>query len=338
MRLRITIPPLGHTGRPGARWAARPLRAAALLVLAVCAAVLAGGSNRVACSACHRGLAEAVVASNAHTRVSCYGCHLTHGPVDWPAFKAREVFVMYPRALTGAGLHGHSASVGSTPCLRCHPAVLIEPTEANGIRLDHRSCARGRACGDCHGSAVHGTALRWARQPVMEECVACHRASDASTACDACHAKESERTRLARGPWQVTHGANWSSTHGMGTMEWCSTCHRSGYCARCHGVDLPHPADFGRMHGLLAKAKDAKCLDCHDEALCTGCHGLTMPHPEGFLVRHSTEASSATDPACLSCHLQKDCEACHTMHIHPGSTDGTARLPRPGEIGLEGTQ
>jgi hypothetical protein len=172
----------------------------------------------------------------------------------------------------------------------------------------------------------------------MEECVACHKQSGALASCDACHSEKGERERLAKGPWQVTHGRTWERTHGMGTLEWCATCHPAGYCTRCHGVDLPHPAGFGRTHGALAKQPQSKCLSCHEKTtLCDSCHGVEMPHPKGFLARHSKIAASEGDPKCLSCHFQRDCAACHTMHIHPGSTDGTARLPRPGEIGLKGS-
>ncbi|MDI6711869.1 MAG: hypothetical protein QMD96_01380 [Anaerosomatales bacterium] len=313
----------------------------ALAVVAIAAVtvvlVLGGGSTRAACAVCHRGLGGAAGAAPGHARLSCYACHLGRGAADWPSFKARELFVMYPKAVAGAGLTYGPAPVERAACLRCHRRVADSVVEANGIRVDHRACAADRPCGDCHGASAHGSALRWSKQPVMEECVACHRAAGSPTECDSCHVEHTERERLAKGPWQITHGANWSKTHGMGTLQWCATCHPSGYCVRCHGVGLPHPADFGRTHGALAKAPKAACRSCHDEALCDGCHGVPMPHPEGFLVRHSSEASSSADPKCLSCHIQKDCQACHEMHVHPGSTEGTARLPRPEDVGLEGT-
>ncbi len=305
-------------------------------VAMIAALVVAGGSIRAACAGCHRGLSRAAQVPPAHARLSCYRCHLAHGVADWPSFKARELFVMYPAALAGRGVSVASAPVDRSACLRCHEQAVAGPSESKGIRIDHRSCAADRACGDCHGVDAHGTALRWSRQPVMEECVSCHRSSDAPVGCDACHVEHAERERLAKGPWQVTHGANWAKTHGMGTLEWCATCHPAGYCTRCHGVDLPHPADFGRTHGALAKGPKAQCRSCHEPALCDGCHGVPMPHPEGFLARHSAEASSASDPTCLSCHIQRDCRTCHEKHVHPGSTQGSAPLPRPQDIGLEG--
>lgn len=308
---------------------------AVVVASAVLFLVLAGGSTDSVCAVCHNALADEVGGVSGHEAVPCYACHLAQGAADWPAFKALELFVMYPRAAAGRTLSTASAPVVNGACLDCHDSILLGETESGGIRIFHGTCAMGRTCGGCHGADTHGEALRWPRQPVMEECVTCHKSEGVSTECDTCHSQRTEHERLAKGSWQVTHGANWSATHGMGTIEWCETCHPAGYCSKCHGVDLPHPADFGRTHGDLAQEPEAKCDSCHDAtSLCDGCHGVPMPHPEGFLAQHSSQSSSFQDPRCVSCHIQDDCDACHEKHIHPGSTDGTARLPDPGEIGL----
>lgn len=322
--------------RPDARTHVRRLRVAIAVAAAVIVLVLGAGSTETACLTCHdRAGLEAT--PQAHGRLSCYACHLRDGAWSWPGFKARELLVMYPKGIGGDRLSLAIDPVSSRACLRCHTQVLERTSESKGLRIAHAACAAGRSCGSCHARGVHAGAIRWAGQPVMEECVACHREAGITPACDSCHSDKSERERLTRGPWQVTHGRGWERTHGMGTLEWCSTCHPAGYCTRCHGVDLPHAADFGRTHGALAKAPGSKCLTCHDKTtLCDTCHGVEMPHPTGFLASHPKLASSSADPNCLTCHIQKDCTACHTKHTHPGSTDGTARLPRPGEIGLEG--
>ncbi|MCL4078711.1 hypothetical protein MX659_03725 [Coriobacteriia bacterium Es71-Z0120] len=309
---------------------------ALVAVVAAVLVIIGAGSTNAACRTCH-GTTSAADVPEAHARASCYACHLRDGVWSWPGSKVREIFVMYPKAIAGKRPSSAGDPVSRGACLRCHEQVMRRTSESKGLRISHADCAQGRTCGACHARAAHGEKVRWAGQPVMEECVSCHKQAGAPAACDACHSERSERERLARGPWQVTHGPGWERTHGMGTLEWCSTCHPAGYCARCHGVDLPHPADFGRTHGAFAKRPDAKCLTCHDATtLCDSCHGVEMPHPKGFLASHSKVAASASDPKCLSCHFQKDCTACHTLHIHPGSTNGTARLPRPGEIGLEG--
>jgi hypothetical protein len=305
------------------------LAVAGLAVLTLLVAV--AGSAPAVCAGCHRTYADAL-AKTAHAKVDCYGCHLPAGLASWPGFKAREASTMYPTAILGRGVTGPGSRVSSGPCAGCHRRVLAGVIEAKGTRIDHRACALGRSCDACHGTVAHGKATRWVRQPVMDDCVRCHIAKKATIGCDACHADKSTRARLAAGPWQVTHGKNWRATHGMGDITVCRVCHPSSKCVTCHGTPIPHAVDFGRTHGELAKAPEARCEGCHDRAaFCTDCHGLPMPHPASFLPGHSKIAKTRQDKSCLKCHYQDDCDACHTAHTHPGNTKGTLKdkLPTP---------
>ena len=302
--------------------------------------LLAGGSAPAACASCHamRPYAQSL-SDSSHSSVACYSCHLDSGAWGWLQFKTHELFVMYPAALRGADVSGPVTEVNSGACLGCHAAVKDAVIEAGGIRIDHQSCAPGSTCDTCHSAVAHGPVTRWVREPVMEVCIECHRANKASTGCDDCHADKSQKERLSRGPWQITHGPQWQLTHGMGSLRFCDTCHPDDYCIKCHGVELPHSAGFGRTHGASAQAPGAQCLDCHDRVqLCDECHGVPMPHPDDFLPTHSAAASSsAGEDACRTCHRDEDCVACHTKHVHPGNTDGTLGDPETGAIrGLGG--
>jgi hypothetical protein len=158
----------------------------------------------------------------------------------------------------------------------------------------------------------------------MERCVACHTERNASLECETCHDDKVDREQVTSTIWRVTHGSTWQVTHGMGDTDSCATCHHPTYCSRCHGVALPHPADFGTTHGAPAQAARAKCSQCHDrKAFCDDCHGISMPHPASFLPKHSKLAAERHDGACMKCHYESDCDNCHTRHIHPGGTDGT---------------
>lgn len=309
--------PLGGTRRA---------RRAALLVVAVAvvasALTITVGSTSAACSACHtdRNAAE----TGSHPDVSCYSCHLDQGLWDWPAFKAHEMFVMYPGWVLGTLPDGPVDETNRDVCLGCHESVLQGTIERLGVRVNHATCAPSGSCDSCHSGVAHGDQVRWLREPVMEECVACHRAESGSDACDTCHRGKSETERLSTGPWQVTHGANWQQMHGMGSLRSCSVCHPQDYCVRCHGTQLPHSADFGAMHGNEAMAENASCGDCHDvAAFCEPCHGVPMPHADGFLTQHSGLATGYEDDSCLGlCHRIEDCAGCHVAHTHPGRTDG----------------
>jgi len=303
----------------------RSILAAAFGLAFLIAAITTIGSVPAACSACHTSQSSAMN-ETAHARLDCYSCHLTNGAWGFPESKSREFVRMYPAALMGRGLTQASATTARSSCLSCHEDILQQVTSGMWFRIDHRACAPAPTCDGCHARTAHGQSLRWQSGPVMGECVACHSERRVSIECDTCHT-ENERSRptaAAKGPWQVTHGANWQQTHGLGDVESCGTCHPNDYCVQCHGVAVPHPPDFGGTHGTLATAQPAVCVRCHQSRtdFCDACHTMEMPHPEGFLVAHSTLAENRTDDRCFRCHAATDCEACHAAHVHPGGGQG----------------
>lgn len=306
-------------------------------ILVIVAALGAVSSVNHVCASCHamRPYAHAL-ADSPHTGTSCYACHLPAGAWSLPDAKIAELSHMYPAALLGRSVTGAGDRVSRAACLRCHTAVLKGIVSAHGIRIRHDTCAVGEACDACHGAVAHGAVTRWVRQPVMERCVQCHREKDAPVMCDSCHAPHSKLQRLRKGPWQVTHGPTWKTTHGVADLEYCATCHPKDYCARCHGVDLPHPADFGRTHGDAAVKAGQDCYACHDrQRFCLACHqGFSMPHPTGFLARHSKVARSMADKRCLACHERGSCDYCHVKHTHPGRAPKGFYPAKPTTSGL----
>ena len=292
------------------------------LLVGLFAVVAVAGSFTPACSLCH-GTQSRAQATTAHTGVTCYQCHLSDGAWSLPSHKGQELLGMYPKALVGLGYRSPAGQTARNACLRCHASVLEGISTGDGLRVKHSSCATGSSCDSCHAATAHPKATRWAAAPVMEDCVACHKENDAPTECTVCHTQEKERSTRARGPWQVTHGKDWRKMHGMGQTDSCSTCHPVGFCAKCHNVAVPHPADFGATHGDMAIQDLESCQTCHtSRAFCDACHGMPMPHPSGFLKRHSTLTRGDQDPACLRCHEANDCDNCHSSHVHPGGSKG----------------
>lgn len=299
----------------------------AALLLIVVAWALGSSSPRV-CALCHADH-SAALATTSHREVTCYACHLPSGGWGWAQEKTVELTRMYPAAL----LHRVTSTdepvrVSRYACLQCHQKVLAGVIEAKNLRISHVSCAADAKCDSCHGATAHGASTRHPRDPVMEECAACHVAKHASNACDTCHRGRSQHDRLAVAPWQVTHGANWPTTHGMGDLRYCVVCHPSDYCVHCHGLVIPHPVSFARTHGEASKT--AACDSCHSRTrFCDVCHGIQMPHPAGFLQAHSKSATGGLqDPRCLTCHDATDCEACHVAHVHPAGPG----IPSPGTL------
>jgi len=314
----------------------RPQSIAALVASGLLFALVfvsVSGSQPRACTLCHGEQVDALKAS-AHATVNCYDCHLEEGAWGMLGQKAREIVWMYPAALVGKTPSGPVIMISRDRCADCHEATLESGTVGRPIRITHSECAPGASCDPCHAQTSHEGAVRWSTGVVMEECVECHKASKATTKCGSCHSEETSGELRARGPWQVTHGPGWRETHGMGNLPTCSTCHPDGFCARCHGVDVPHPSDFGSTHGAIAEKDREACQTCHkDERLCDGCHQLEMPHPEEFVTGHREVAESTADARCFRCHVETDCDACHEMHVHPGGSKG---VPVPWPLTDEG--
>lgn len=285
--------------------------------MALMGAVTVATSQPGTCAACHRQQSEEWTRS-AHGSVTCYDCHLNNGAWGFAEAKATEFGRMYPQALLGDGsLKGPAPRMARRSCTQCHTSVLSESTAIRGLKIEHSQCAPGK-CDTCHSTVAH-VSVRWPRTPIMGDCVSCHKESKASERCDACHEGRIETARLESGPWQVTHGPNWRSTHGMGDLHTCSSCHEAQDCVKCHGVPMPHDNGFLNSHGKVALTKEAKCLGCHrSKDWCNSCHGVPMPHPAKFLSTHPKTARSYQDKRCLACHAKNDCSDCHTRHIHPG--------------------
>jgi hypothetical protein len=306
----------------------RPSNRILLLIFGVFTVGLLGivtvGSLPGVCASCHAMRPYArTLSTSAHAKVSCYSCHLSSSVWDWPRFKMTELVTMYPAAFLGRDVKGQGRRVSRDACLRCHADVQDHTVRLNGLAISHARCVSSTTgCDTCHN--VHGSAARWTREAVMEDCVLCHEQKSAPKKCDACHLQHGQRERLAKGPWQVTHGANWRQTHGLGSIQSCAECHSTQYCARCHHIPLPHPPGFAKTHGTESLRPGVVCTSCHDRAgFCDACHQVPMPHPADFLAKHPKAAKSFTDPTCINCHQQPDCDNCHVKHTHPGYTRGT---------------
>lgn len=299
---------------------------AGVLVLAVLFG--AAGFSSAWCASCHAMRPFAAgEASTAHESVACWRCHGAD-PGAFSALTAREAGDMIPRfllTLGSGGVTGAGDGLADGGCRGCHAAIAQGTATGQGIRIRHSSCVRSdQPCTDCHAGVGHGTATRSVRVASMDGCVTCHDGTTARAGCDLCHAAKLPARRLARGPWAVTHGSKWQTTHGLGDLTTCRVCHAADYCASCHGISLPHPVSFPRTHGAVALRARKQCAKCHDEkSFCSACHGMAMPHPAGFLPAHSKIAKSLDDPLCARCHDRDTCDACHVSHTHPGLTRGT---------------
>jgi hypothetical protein len=292
-------------------WALAGLAVLGTLVLGVTAASLPG------CTWCHRTPAfVAQTARSAHSKVGCVRCHVESGPVSRLEYAYHLIFGMGLRVAPTSS--GPVAGVPDGTCLSCHKAVMNRISTVNGVSFLHSRCAKGRVCTDCHSTTAHGTAVKWASTPQMDQCLDCHSAAKVRGNCTTCHPARSVQDRMRTGEWVVTHGPNWKKTHGMGNWKTCASCHPDDFCVRCHGVPLPHGPDFIRFHPESAQKQRKYCEVCHKQAFCDDCHGMEMPHPAKFTPTHAALVKRQGQKACVRCHVTDDCENCHLAHVHPG--------------------
>jgi hypothetical protein len=305
---------------------------ALLLSLPLVVAGVTVGAGRPMCDLCHGSMTRADVS---HRTVGCAACH-SSGSAGAVGLASEVAYRMAPRSLVGTS-SGPVVETSREACLACHAEVLESVTATGGLRISHRYCAAAASCDACHALVAHGGGVRWQRGPVMEDCTSCHVRQKIGVGCGMCHSEQEESERVAIGPWQVTHGANWRKTHGLGRLESCVICHPRDYCVRCHKVAVPHEESFGSTHGASAIADRPACLSCHGTGrFCDGCHRMPMPHPAGFLGRHSTVAMTIDDPICARCHPREMCVRCHNTHIHPGFAAVRARQRALREQGVSG--
>jgi len=294
-----------------AAWSLAGLIVLLVLTFAVTAVTLPG------CTQCHRSAPfVAQTAQSVHANVSCVRCHVQSDPASRVAYAYHLIFGMALRvAPVGTG---PVAGIPNQTCLSCHADVMTKVVTANGVSIEHSNCAKGSLCTDCHSDTAHGTAVKWVTKSDMNRCLDCHASKTVRANCTTCHATRSVQERVTTGEWTVTHGPNWKQTHGMGDLKTCAACHADDFCVTCHGLSLPHNADFLRMHPGVALTQRKDCEVCHKQTFCDDCHGLPMPHPASFTPTHATLVQKQGQTVCLRCHVQDDCTNCHVKHVHPG--------------------
>lgn len=105
------------------------------------------------------------------------------------------------------------------------------------------------------------------------------------------------------------------------TIDECSTCHvRSEFCDACHGVQVPHAAEFVKGHSsAYTKADAAGCAKCHnktgtaanDALTCTLCHHPAWKGTGTWRTSHPAIVRAEGAEDCLSCHKETFCSSCH---------------------------
>lgn len=288
-----------------------------LLVIGSAWAAGAFTDGRGCTSPCHSMRPYAAShAKSDHAGVSCAECHREPGAAG--ALGLGHALQRMALAQAG-GARAHATAVSDASCRRCHAGTMVGTARSRGIAVRHSDFS-ATACTLCHGGTGHALAAREYPLPEMDDCMQCHAASAQEPAgCNRCHMPDTDRVRREGATtWQLTHNANWRETHGMGDLGTCVSCHQPAYCARCHGVAVPHPSTWSISHGRAAReGGDVNCTQCHEPSWCSGCHGLGMPHASSFLRDHARAVTEVGRATCLRCHPAETCANCHRRAAHP---------------------
>lgn len=107
-------------------------------------------------------------------------------------------------------------------------------------------------------------------------------------------------------------------------INYCSTCHARKFCTDCHGLPMPHPADFKKGHSKLGKASPQLCVKCHGNAktFCTACHhgsalGWNYEAAVPWRKQHPAAVKSVGASVCFQCHTPTYCADCHVNGTAP---------------------
>jgi hypothetical protein len=238
--------------------------AALVCVAGVAAIVIAAGPAYSALTTTSLGAAGGTtqalqLSPNSGTFATCSHCHAR---LDVPEHTADR---LNPSFSHDKHLTAHGAPI----------SAILDPNQAS--------------CEACHELPVH--TATGPRRPTMEACYACHGARPGSRSreyCALCHPP----TFVLRPASHTAdfHGKGHAQTIAKGGVSQCFLCHEGDeitFCRGCHGLDIPHAADWVRTatghaggHVAGAYGQGATCVKCHANRLdppgnCYGgqCHG-----------------------------------------------------------------
>jgi hypothetical protein len=279
-----------------------------LLVVAV--AVPSTAATSGACGWCHATEnATATWRGGDHQTVACYGCHAEPGLLGGLQASASGISIRL------GGETANGPRVGSLGCLECHSDVL-QGIVGDRVRVRHADLVTaGLPCTECHAGVGHESAEEPAAPVIartaMSRCLICHDDRVASAECSTCHPNR---------PSDTASAPSGRASHIPVTCG--AECHAQKLvdrCIACHGLELPHPADFLSTHAPMSQKDPQLCAKCHEaasETLACGCHPDGSAHGSysTWYPRHGTQAL-ATGPGGCRCHDDDgfaSCQLCHS--------------------------
>ncbi|MCL2491317.1 MAG: NapC/NirT family cytochrome c [Coriobacteriia bacterium] len=228
-----------------------------------------------------------------------------------------------------------------------HPAISKDEEKAEKCVMCHGVEAETLFCNNCH----HGAESNWnfdktsdwtniqhavavsttgvgvctSSCHVISFCEACHTMRNvipaSHSAADFVHPATPAQTIFGETPAKATAA---HAVAAQNSTETCAVCHGEGginapFCLDCHGMEMPHPAQFRSLHSASDKAT---CANCHGfTEVCSSCHHIGATATTEWLPAHGAATNEYGSSTCVGkCHVQADCVACHqSNNVLPAS-------------------
>lgn len=296
---------------------------------------------------CHKVQDDTITAYNmsSHAKVSCMACHMPVGadPITFVFHKAEALGELYLTVSDNFELPLNAAShvaeeMDPGQCTQCH-GPNREFTPGSGIIIDHDIHeANGVACTICHNRVAHPEEFELTLADNrkhedfmdMEACFRCHgleEGAQAPGACAACHPEDFElkpANHLEPAFYEEGGDSKGHAELKKAEPDYCRICHAEAtFCSDCHGLAMPHPADFREGHGQLGKSKPAICANCHAKGakadqssdFCNACHHGAEDSTEPWIDLHFRVVAQTGASACFECHESTYCADCHVSGL-----------------------
>lgn len=292
---------------------------------------------------CHKVQDDTITAYNAssHNKISCMACHMpvNSDPITFVLHKAKALGELYKTVTNTYELPLNPESevaeeMEPSQCTQCH-GDNRPITPSTGIIINHKIHAENDvSCTMCHNRVAHPEdfELKLAGNKKhedfmkMEACFRCHgfeKGSKAPGACDRCHPKGFElkpANHFEKGFYTKGGESGGHAKLKKEEPDYCKMCHvESTFCVDCHGVVMPHPADFQKTHGAAGKKSPAVCANCHAKAgtstagleFCNGCHHKQGDPAKPWIPQHFKVVAKTGAQPCFECHKSTFCAECH---------------------------
>jgi len=279
----------------------------ALVIVAVWVAAGYTTSDSQSCNSCHAGTSahsKAAKGTNRHAQIECVSCHEPRGFVGRFITGVPLRLLHFAVAPGGASPGIGYGLVTAQACTSCHRSSLSGTTTnaKRGLKMSHKApIAASATCVDCH--TLRGGVVG-AYNAGMKPCARCHDGEKASSKCDTCH---------VGGVVTNTRDRSTSLQGEQVTDVRCGGCHdEKRSCDPCHGVRMPHTAEFMASSHARAATVDFwynngnTCRRCHtpQQRPCSKCHTKMLGSAHGLSTNLATGHQKALSASCNTCHGQ----------------------------------